>query len=97
MTKKKSDSNAVKLARWLADKGIDGVPPLSSSKALAREYILDKSFKSPHLKVDSLIRWETAKNFTSGFVTGLGGAITIPVSVPGALGASWLIHRPSKI
>jgi len=42
--------------------------------------------------VDSLIRWESSKNFGSGFVTGLGGLITLPVAVPAALGASWIVQ-----
>jgi ABC-type uncharacterized transport system permease subunit len=40
--------------------------------------------------VDALIRWEAAKNFTSGFLTGLGGVVTLPVTIPSALGASWI-------
>ena len=32
------------------------------------------------------------KNFTTGFITGLGGFMTLPVGVPSALGASWLIQ-----
>ncbi|HSW32671.1 MAG TPA: EcsC family protein, partial [Steroidobacteraceae bacterium] len=31
-------------------------------------------------------------NFTTGFITGLGGIITLPVGVPSALAASWLIQ-----
>ncbi len=43
-------------------------------------------------RVAALIRRETRKNFTSGFLTGLGGVVTFPVSIPAALGASWLIQ-----
>ena len=42
--------------------------------------------------MDALIRWESSKNFTSGFATGLGGLVTLPVSIPAAFGASWLIQ-----
>ena len=43
-------------------------------------------------RVAALIKWEMTKNFTTGFVTGLGGIVTLPVGVPSALGASWLIQ-----
>ncbi len=33
-----------------------------------------------------------AKNFTTGFITGLGGLITLPISIPAALGATWVIQ-----
>lgn len=36
-------------------------------------------------QVNSLIRWQNAKAGTSGFLTGLGGVVTMPVSVPANL------------
>lgn len=33
-------------------------------------------------QVNSLIRWQNTKAATSGFVTGVGGLITLPVTVP---------------
>ena len=33
-------------------------------------------------KVNSLIRWQNTKAGTSGFVTGLGGLLTLPVTLP---------------
>ncbi|MGG1940396.1 EcsC family protein [Paenibacillus polymyxa] len=33
-------------------------------------------------KVNSLIRWQNTKSATSGFLTGLGGVITLPVAIP---------------
>ena len=32
--------------------------------------------------VDSLIRWQTAKASTTGFLTGFGGLITVPITLP---------------
>lgn len=64
------------------DTAIIGVPKIgiSSAEALANKYrrddnLLDKS-------VNSLIRFQTTKASTTGFLTGLGGVITLPVSVP---------------
>jgi uncharacterized protein (DUF697 family) len=84
--------NVKKVVTYLLDKGISGVPPLSSAKHLADEYLIDESFDTNDARVRSLVRWETSKNFTSGFLTGLGGLVTMPVSVPAALGASWLVQ-----
>ena len=68
------------------------MPPLSSAEALAAEYLADMRHEDDDERVDSLINWETTKNFTTGFITGLGGVISLPVSVPSALGASWLLQ-----
>lgn len=92
MTIEPNDSNAIKLVKWIAKKGLEGVPPLSSADDLALEYKIDQGYENDDERVDSLINWETSKNFTSGFISGLGGVITMPVSVPSALGASWVIQ-----
>jgi EcsC family protein len=83
---------ANKLVGYLLSRGISGVPPLSSAQDLATEYLIDQSYVDNDERVDSLINWETTKNFTSGFISGLGGIVTLPISIPAALGASWLIQ-----
>ena len=87
-----TDSNTIKIVKWIATKGIEGVPPLSSAANLALEYAIDQGYEDNDERVDSLINWETSKNFTSGFIAGLGGVITMPISVPSAFGASWVIQ-----
>jgi EcsC protein family len=86
------DSKALDVFKWVSNKAMDGVPPLSNAESLAMEYLIDTDFANDHDRVDSLIRWETSKNFTSGFITGLGGLITMPVTIPSSLGASWVIQ-----
>jgi hypothetical protein len=81
-----------RLATYLLDKGLDGAGPLSSAENLAQEYLIDASYASDEARVDALVRRETRKNFTTGFVTGLGGVVTFPVTIPAALGASWLLQ-----
>jgi uncharacterized protein (DUF697 family) len=85
-------SKALQLVRRILNQAIDGVAPLSSASDLAEEYLIDQSYDDRDERVDALIRWEAAKNFTSGFLTGLGGVITLPVTIPSALGASWIIQ-----
>jgi hypothetical protein len=86
------ESKAIQVVKWITDKAIAGIPPLSSAEDLAKEYLIDQSYAGIEDRIGSLINWETIKNFTTGFVTGLGGIITLPVSIPGALGASWFLQ-----
>lgn len=87
-----SPSVAIDIARWVVDRGLGGFGPLSGAEELADEYLNDSSYVDHHARVDSLIRWELSKSFTTGFMTGIGGLVTLPVSMPAALGASWLIQ-----
>jgi len=48
---------------------------------------LAESYKKSHpgdksRQVDALIKWQVGKGAASGFVTGLGGLITLPVAIP---------------
>ena len=88
----KSESAVMKLVNLIMDKAIDGARPLCSAEDLAMQYQIDTSYPDDEERIESLINWETSKNFTSGFITGLGGAITLPVAIPGALGASWIVQ-----
>lgn len=83
---------AVQLVNWITEKSVNGIKPLQSAEDLAEEYILDQSFKGDEARIDSLINWETTKNFSSGFITGLGGILTFPVAIPAAFAASWIIQ-----
>ena len=87
-----SEVSANRLAAFLLEKGLGGAGPLSSAQDLADEYLIDQGYEDDNQRVESLIKWETRKNFTTGFITGLGGVVTFPISIPAALGASWLIQ-----
>jgi uncharacterized protein (DUF697 family) len=80
------------LATYLLEKGLKGLGPLSSAESLATEYLIDADYGDDDRRVAALVRWETAKNFTTGFLTGLGGFVTLPVAVPSALAASWVLQ-----
>lgn len=86
------ESQALKVANWLTSVAVAGIGPLSSSEQLAQEYLIDKSYTDNDDRVDSLINWETTKNFTTGFITGLGGLLTLPITIPASLSASWVIQ-----
>ena len=82
----------MQVANWLTEKAVGGVGPLSSAEELALEYLNDSSYESNDKRVESLIKWETSKNFSTGFITGLGGFATLPVTIPASLGASWILQ-----
>jgi uncharacterized protein (DUF697 family) len=87
-----TDESANTLVKYLLEKGLGGFPPLSSAADLADEYLIDQDFAGDDQRVASLVKWEMGKNFTTGFITGLGGFVSLPVGVPTALVASWLIQ-----
>lgn len=85
-------SKALQLAEWLTRTAVSGAGPLSSAEQLAAEYLNDASYEDNESRIDHLIRFEVSKNFATGFVTGLGGFITLPVTIPASIGASWLLQ-----
>jgi len=87
-----TETSANRLVTYLLEKGLGGFPPLSSAENLAAEYLIDQDYRTDDERVHSLVKWEMTKNFTTGFITGLGGLITMPIGIPSALGASWLIQ-----
>ncbi len=65
---------------WAYDKAVNGVKGLDSAEELAQDYLRqDGSLLD---QINALIRWQNAKAGTSGFVTGLGGFLTIPITLP---------------
>ncbi len=71
---------ALDLAYDKAVDGVPGVPGLESAEELAKDYLNDPG--SLEDKANALIRYQVLKASTSGFVTGLGGLLTLPVTVP---------------
>ncbi|WP_114191638.1 EcsC family protein [Edaphovirga cremea] len=65
---------------WAYDKAVNGVTGLDSAQEIAESYM--KKGGSQVDCVNALIRWQNTKAGTSGFVTGLGGVITLPVALP---------------
>lgn len=57
-----------------------GIPGLDSAQELADEYL--SKYRDPLDAAKALVRWQNVKSGTSGFITGLGGLITIPVALP---------------
>ena len=65
---------------WAYEKAMDGIPGTETAREFAEEY--RKNNDSALDAANSLIRWQNTKAATSGFLTGLGGVITLPVTIP---------------
>jgi hypothetical protein len=65
---------------WVYDKAIDGVPGLDSAHELAASY--RQQFASEEAAIEALIRWQIAKAAAAGFLTNIGGVVTLPVALP---------------
>lgn len=86
------DGKAVRLANWVLEKGVDGFGPFLGASDLADEYLADGNYVDDDQRAWSLIKWESSKNVTTGFVTGVGGFATLPVTIPAGFGAAWLVQ-----
>ncbi len=83
MTKEITQNKIMQALDWGYEKAVNGVPGLDSAQKLAEDYLSGNG--TLHDKVNSLIRWQIAKAGTSGFLTGLGGLLTMPVAIPANL------------
>jgi len=76
------DPNAIdRLVEMLVDTGLEGRGPISSARELA-DVALTKHGADPERAIAALARATTFRGGVGGFVTGLGGFVTMPVSLP---------------
>ncbi|MDO9592639.1 MAG: hypothetical protein Q7I98_05520 [Erysipelotrichaceae bacterium] len=59
---------------------LNGVPGSLSAQELAEDYL--RKIHSKRKAIDELANWQIVKCGTSGFISGLGGIITLPVGLP---------------
>ncbi len=69
---------------WAYEKAVDGFGAFGTAEDLGNEYLKANDYSKINA-VNSLIRWQNAKAATSGFVTNVGGLITLPVAIPASL------------
>ncbi|TYS69951.1 EcsC family protein [Sutcliffiella horikoshii] len=71
----------MKALDWSYDKAVNGgIPGMDTAIELATNY--EQKSGSLIENVNSLIRWQNTKSATSGFLSGLGGVIMMPVAIP---------------
>lgn len=82
MSKKEIENKGI-IARtmdWAYSKAIGGLSGVDSAYELGNTYLAQSG--TLEQQVDSLIKWQVAKAATSGFITGLGGVMIMPLTVP---------------
>ena len=95
----KDESNVNLVISTILDKGINGIGKFSSAKDLANIYLKNKYEDHSYLRsdekekiIDSIINWTAAKGFSVGFITNVGGLITLPATIPAEMGASYILN-----
>lgn len=89
--KKATIDEILKIFDYLYQKSRDGITAaggimkIPSAEQLAAEYLARYSDKQKAAK--AMMRSQIAKCTTSGFITGLGGLITLPVAIPANVGS----------
>lgn len=84
MEQKMDEKKILTVLDELYGEALNGVPKVSKPiEDLAKDYLEKNS--SPEITAKELIKYQIAKCGTSGFVSGLGGALTLPANVTGVL------------
>ncbi|WP_226856915.1 EcsC family protein [Acidithiobacillus concretivorus] len=79
-------SNMMKVLDYAYEKATTGGLGLETAIELAEDY-LQKNDGDPEKAAESLISWQIAKAGTAGFLSGMGGLITLPVAIPANIAA----------
>jgi hypothetical protein len=77
---KMTESKVLQVLNWAYDKALNGPPGVETATGLGDDYT--KGEGSLHDRVNRLIRWQVAKASAAGFVSGLGGLLTMPITLP---------------
>lgn len=81
-----SQEEIMKALDTLYQKSIDGIQKISPPiDQFANDYLKKQS--NPQKAAKSMIKNQIAKCTTSGFITGFGGVITLPVTIPANVGS----------
>ncbi|MBF0518592.1 MAG: EcsC family protein [Nitrospirae bacterium] len=73
----------MKTLDYCYERSVNGLPGLETAEELARNYL--SGCGSTEVKAKRLVNIQVAKAGVSGFVTGIGGIITLPVAIPANL------------
>ena len=85
-------SIALELVKKISSIAIEGASKigLKSAASLAEEYL--KKSDSLDRCIDAMIESQVLLSGTAGFITGVGGLITLPISIPADMLATWVIE-----
>jgi hypothetical protein len=88
-TKKEDNSLVKSTLDWIADVGINGMGLLPCAEDVAADYLSKAA--SVEDAINSLIAWRTVHAAGTGFITGIGGVATLPVTIPVGLASSYAL------
>ena len=74
---------------WIFDAGINGFGVVPKPEETVADYRREGT--STEDAIDSLIAWRIAQASGTGFLSGLGGITTMPVTIPAGLAASYAL------
>lgn len=75
-----TEGKVSQVLEWAYNSAVEGLPKALSAYELAEDYL--KKSKNPEEAISKLIKWQQSKCATSGFLTGIGGIMTLPVAIP---------------
>lgn len=76
----KVDATVNRVVKMILDTGLDGRGPLQSANEIADELLRETG--SPEKAIKKIARRSTLRGGVGGFVTGLGGFVTMPIALP---------------
>lgn len=85
-----SESRVQGIFDWIYEKALSGLGTMDSADVLARVHLSKPGTLEE--RVDSLIRSQAILSGTTGFLTGLGGWIALPVTLPASLTSGLLVQ-----
>lgn len=82
---------AANILAAIYEKALDGIPKVSRSiEDFANDYL--SKYDAPDRAATELVKYQVIKCGTSGFLTGLGGILTLPVSVPANISSIFYVQ-----
>ena len=86
MAKLITQADVMKMLDTCYDKALHGINKVSPPiEQFANEYV--RKAKDPQKAAKIMLKNQIAKCTTSGFITGFGGVVTVPVSIPANIGS----------
>ncbi len=83
MRKLSDHSTFMKILDWAYERALSGIPSLDTAGEMAQKYM--EMGGTIHDKANALIRRQNLKAGGSGFITGVGGLMMLPVAIPANL------------
>ena len=79
---------------WAYDQAVNGIPFLKSAEDIGNEYTQAHTAGTDSLEACAkrLVRWQMSKAGTSGFLSGIGGVLTLPVAIPANLASVMFVQ-----